>query len=437
LPEIQGLIFVQLALLLATAQLVAYGIRRLGQPPVIGQMISGLVLGPSVLGLIAPQLQQLLFPPSSMGVLRAMGQVGLVLYMFVVGTEMDRAFLRRHIRGAAAVSSAGVTLPLFAGALLAIPLIGDATLFRPGVAGWSQVIFFASAMAVTAFPVMARIIHERGLVGTSVANVALAAGSVSDVVAWGLLAVVLAGVASHLGGVILILGGGALVAIAILTAVRILLRRYMPAAADDTLSFIVVLTLLMLCAWGTTATGLHPAFGAFLLGVAMPRHRVTTMITQRISPLAVSLLLPIFFIYTGLNTTISLVNTPRLVLLALVVIVVACLSKGVGCWLAASAAGYRQRDALAIGALMNARGLVELIILTAALESGIITPTLFSIMVLMTIVTTLMAAPLLRMLYRPAPAAYPTVPGSDVVSPREVTPEAVVEGNLGLTRPGG
>ena len=400
-----GLIFLQLTVLLVTSQVIAYSIKRLGQPPVVGQMLSGVVLGPSVFGLLSPGLQHQLFPPSAMPALSAMGQLGLALYMFVVGAEVDRHFLRKNMKGAAAVSSAGVAVPLVAGALLTLPLIGNSTLFPTGVAGWTRVAFFATAIAVTAFPVMARIIDEQGLHGTAVANVALAAGSISDVVAWTLLAVVMAGVATQSGGVFVILGGGAVITIVMLSGVRLLLRRYLhgklsasPLSAR-TLAFI--LALVMVSAWATTTTGLHPAFGAFLLGVAMPRNQLTTQIQARISPVAVNLLLPIFFIYAGLNTRIGLVNTPQLVLLALMIIAVACLSKGVACWLAATIAGYGQRDAVAIGILMNARGLVELIILTAALDNKIITPTLFSIMVVMTVVTTLMAAPVLRYLYRP------------------------------------
>ena len=400
-----GLIFLQLTVLLVISQLIAYAISRLGQPPVIGQMLSGVVLGPSVFGLLLPDLQNTIFPPSSMAALSAMGQLGLALYMFVVGAGLDRAFLRKHIKGAAAVSSAGVVVPLLAGALLTFPLIGDSALFPSGVAGWTRVAFFATAIAVTAFPVMARIIDENGLTGSAVANVALAAGSISDVVAWSLLALVMAGVATQQGGVALILGGGAVITLVMLSAVRLLLRRYVrgkvPASSLHPRALAFVLGLVMLSAWATTTTGLHPAFGAFLLGVAMPRNQLTSQIQARVSPIAVNLLLPIFFIYAGLNTRIGLVNTPRLVVLALLVITVACVSKGVACWLAAMLAGYRHRDALAIGILMNARGLVELIILTAALDNRIITPTLFSIMVVMTIVTPLMAAPVLRLLYKP------------------------------------
>ena len=401
-----GLVFLQLAVLLTTSLVIGYSIKRLGQPPVIGQMLSGVVLGPSVLGLLAPELQRLLFPPSSLGVLSAIGQVGLALYMFIVGAELDRGFLRKNMRGVAAISSAGVAIPLIAGALLTLPLIANSTLFPAGVAGWTRVAFFATAIAVTAFPVMARIIDEQGLRGSAVANVALAAGSISDVVAWCLLAVVLAGVATQQGGVFLVLGGGALITLLMLSGVRLLLRRYLhgrviaPPLSARTLA--IVLALVMLSSWATTTSGLHPAFGAFLLGVAMPRNQLIAQIQARISPVVVNLLLPVFFIYAGLNTRVGLVNTPSLILLALVVIAVACLSKGVACWLAATLAGYRQRDALAIGILMNARGLVELIILTAALDNRIITPTLFSIMVLMTIVTTLMAAPVLRLIYKPA-----------------------------------
>jgi Kef-type K+ transport system membrane component KefB len=234
----------------------------------------------------------------------------------------------------------------------------------------------------------------------------------------------------------LILGGGALITVVMLSGVRLLLRRYLRgtlvASPLDGRTLAFTLALVMLSAWATTTTNLHPAFGAFLLGVAVPRNQLTSQIQARISPVTVNLLLPIFFIYAGLNTRIGLVNTPRLVVLALLVIAVACLSKGVACWLAATVAGYRQRDALAIGILMNARGLVELIILTAALDNRIITPTLFSIMVVMTIVTTLMAAPVLRLLYKPVrTSGGPLGEPSTLVSPSD----AGAEDGLGRDRP--
>lgn len=424
-----GLIFLQLTVLLVVSQAIAYAIKRLGQPPVIGQMLAGVLLGPSALGLVLPGLQHQLFPAGSLGVLSAIGQLGLALYMFVVGAEVDRAFLRKHIKGAAAVSSAGVVVPLIGGALLTLPLIGDSSLFPPNVAGWTRIAFFATAIAVTAFPVMARIIDEQGLTGSSVANVALAAGAISDVVAWSLLAVIMAGVATQPGGVVLILVGGAVIAVVMLSGVRLLLRRYLRdrhlASPIDARTLVLILALVMLSAWATTTTGLHPAFGAFLLGVAMPRNQLATQIRARITPVAVNLLLPVFFIYAGLNTQIGLVNTPRLVLLALAIIGVACLGKGVACWLAATFAGYRQKEALAIGVLMNARGLVELIILTAALDNKIITPTLFSIMVAMTIVTTLMAAPILRILYKPVRAGEQRPSDQPAAASRS---EAVAEG---------
>lgn len=381
-------------------------------------MIAGLVLGPSVLGLLIPGWQQLVFPASSMGTLRNLGQVGLVLYMFVVGAELNHGLLRRHIKGATAVSLAGVAVPLAIGAAVAIPLAGDHRLFPVGVSPLTASLFFAASIAVTAFPVMARIIVERNLVGTLVANVALAAGSVSDAVAWCLLAVVVSTLSGTMVGVATTVGGALVFTGVVLVLVRPALRRLFGSsthgAANASWPLAVLLIVVMLGAWATEAIGIHPAFGAFLIGAVTPRSELTAQLRAKITPLAAYLLLPLFFVYAGLNTSIGLVNSGDLLLLTVAVILVACGSKGVSCWLAARLAGYRARDAAAIGALMNARGLVELIILTTGLERGVITPTLFSIMVIMAVVTTVMASPALRLIYG-------RVSASETVAPVQLT----------------
>lgn len=401
--QLPAILFLQLAVLLGACQLIAYALRRLEQPPVIGQMIAGLVLGPSVVGLLIPGWQHLLFPSSSMSILRNLGQLGLVLYMFVVGAELNHGLLRRHIKGATAVSLASVAVPLAIGAAFAIPLAGDRRLFPAGVSPLTASLFFAASISVTAFPVMARIIVERNLIGTLVANVALAAGSVSDAVAWCLLAVVVATLSGTLVGVATTTGGALVFTAVVVLLVRPALRRLFGSsahgAANATWPLAILLIVVMLGAWITEAIGIHPAFGAFLIGAVTPRSELTAQLRAKITPLAAYLLLPLFFVYTGLNTRVGLVNSGDLLLLTAVVILVACGSKGVSCWLAAMLAGYPARDAAAIGALMNARGLVELIILTTGLERGVITPTLFSIMVLMAVVTTVMAAPALRLIY--------------------------------------
>jgi Kef-type K+ transport system membrane component KefB len=411
--QLPAILFLQLAVLLGACQLIAYFLRRLEQPPVIGQMIAGLVLGPSLLGLLIPGWQQLIFPSSSMGILRSLGQLGLVLYMFVVGAELNHGLLRRHIKGAAAVSLASVAMPLAIGAAVILPFAGDRRLFPAGVSPLTASLFFAASIAVTAFPVMARIIVERNLVGTVVANVALAAGSVSDAVAWCLLAVVVATLSGTVVGVATTFGGAVVFTVVVLLLVRPALRRLFaspPGSATATWPLMTLLIVVMLGAWTTEVIGIHPAFGAFLIGAVTPRTELTVQLRGKITPLAANLLLPLFFVYTGLNTSVGLVNSVDLALLTVAVVLVACGSKGVSCWLAARLAGYPARDAAAIGALMNARGLVELIILTTGLEKGVITPTMFSIMVVMAVVTTVMASPALRLIYGSGPVGEPATP---------------------------
>ncbi|HKW60245.1 MAG TPA: cation:proton antiporter [Candidatus Dormibacteraeota bacterium] len=395
-------LFLQIALLLAVCQLIAYALRRVHQPPVIGQMIAGLMLGPSVLGLALPGVQHLLFPFQSLGVIRWLGQLGLVLYMFVVGVELNHGLLRRHIKGATAVSLASVGVPLVIGAAAALLIAQDRSLFPPGVTPLTACLFFAAAISVTAFPVMARLIVERDLVGTTIANVALAAGSVSDAVAWCLLALVIASLSGTLNGAAITSIGAIAFTGLVILAVRPALRRMLDeraVAGSATWPLATLLITVLVAGWTTDALGIHPAFGAFLIGAVTPRNETTSQVTAKITPLAANLLLPLFFVYTGLNTSVGLVNSERLLLVAAAIILLACGSKGIACWLAARLAGFGVRDATAIGALMNARGLIELIILTAALEKHVITPTLFSIMVVMAVVTTVMASPVLRLLY--------------------------------------
>ncbi len=396
--------FLQLAVILGVCRVVGLLARRIGQPQVVGEMIAGVLMGPSLFGLLWPEFQQQIFPKGApMSILYAVSQVGLVLYMFLIGVEFNTGLIRQRLRSAVSVSLAGILAPLLLGGLLALMLIGQPGFFADNVVSWQAMLFMGAAIAITAFPMLARIIFERGLTGTSLGTLALAAGSTDDAISWCILALVLAVFNQNPQIAIMAIGGGALYAIVVVAVVRPLLRplgRRADQSGDissGTLAF--VLLLLMICAWITDVIGIYAIFGGFILGTAMPRGTFARQLEHKMEPLVTNFLLPLFFIYSGLNTSITLVNTWALWGIALLVLLAAILGKGIACWLAALLNGEPNREAMAIGSLMNARGLMELILLNIGLEHGIITPTLFTIMVLMAIVTTLMASPLFELLY--------------------------------------
>jgi Kef-type K+ transport system membrane component KefB len=413
--------FLQLAFILVICRVVGLAAKKIGQPQVIGEMVAGVLMGPSLFGWLLPEAQRWIFPQESMSILYTVNQVGLVLYMFVIGLEFQVDLIQQRLRSAATVSLAGILAPLTLGGLLAWALHGDMGLFGSNVAAWQAMLFLGAAMSVTAFPVLSRIIHERGLTGTSLGTLALAAGSIDDAVAWCLLAIMLATFGGTAQVALTAIGGGVLYAAGVLLVGRPLLRRLSDRAeragkvSGPVLAFTLILVLLG--AWFTDTVGIHAVFGAFILGVAMPRGTFNRELRRMIEPVTLNVLLPLFFIYSGLNTKLGLVDTPLLWILTLVVILNACLGKGVACWLAARATGESQHESLGIGTLMNARGLMELILLTIGLSRGVITPTLFTMMVLMAIVTTLMASPLFELVYgrhrgaSPAPAT-PVADGS-------------------------
>lgn len=396
--------FLQLTCILLVCRIVGRLMPLIRQPRVIGEMIAGILLGPSLLGLLAPSIHSALFPALSLGVMSVVSQLGLVLYMFVVGTHLHTDFIRQAFRGAMAISLAGIVVPFVLGAGLGVILYEDGRFFGPAVSTWQSMVYLGAAMSVTAFPVLARIIHERGISGTALGTLALAAGATDDAIAWCLLAIVLASFNQNFGMAVSAIAGGALYAVLVLAALRPQLTKLRSAAErEGNLSagnLALVLALLMAGAWFTDAIGIHAVFGAFIMGVAMPRGIVTKELARQIEPLAATLLIPLFFVYSGLSTRISLIGATGLLLIAITVVAVASVGKGVACWAAARLTGRSNREALAIGALMNARGLMELIMLNIGLERGLITPTLFTVMVTMTIGTTLAAGPLFDWAWR-------------------------------------
>ncbi|MFM5930402.1 MAG: cation:proton antiporter [Novosphingobium sp.] len=394
--------FLQVAVILLTCRLVGSLARRwLGQPRVVGEMIAGVVLGPSLFGAVAPDVQAFLFPAESKPLLFVIAQFGVGLYMFLVGLGFDRDEFRASARGAALVSFAGMAAPFLAAAALAPWMQQSGGLFAPQVTQLEASLFLGAAIAITAFPMLARIIHERGLSGSTLGTLSLSAGAIGDAGAWAVIALVLAsfGGGAHLAW--LAIGGGSAFALfMVFIAPRLLVRLEgkLPIWGEETL-LAIVLVLYLLCAWAMDFVGIHAVFGGFLLGTAMPRGKLADMVRSRLEPVTVVLFLPFFFTYSGLHTQLTVLADSTLLLVSLAVLVASILSKGGASYLAARLSGQDNASALAIGALMNARGLMELIVINIGLQRGIIGKELFSILVLMAIVTTLMASPLFELVY--------------------------------------
>ncbi len=401
--DLSVLFFLQMAFILGFCRVVGWIFRKLGQSQVVSEMIAGVMMGPSLMGWMFPSAHAVLFPKQSFPIIFAVCQIGLVLYMFLVGVEFNVEMIRARLRSAAAVSIAGIVVPFALGALLALWFIREPGLFAATVTPFQAVLFLGASMSITAFPMLARIILEQGLTKTSLGTLALAAGSMDDAAAWCVLAVVLASFAGAPMIAVTAIGGGALFALACLFVIKPLLvplgERVERAGVMDSETLTVVLMLAMIGAWFTDYIRIYAVFGAFIMGIAMPRGKFADELRRMIYPLTTSFLLPVFFVYSGLNTKIGLVSTPALWLITGLVLVAATAGKGGACYLAARLQGEPHKESLAIGILMNARGLMELIILNIGLERGLIEPALFAIMVMMAIVTTLMTTPLFVAVY--------------------------------------
>ena len=404
-----GLLTLQIVVVVAAARLAGGILARFGQPRVVGEMAAGLMLGPSVLGRIAPSLSAELFPAASLGFVDALAQVGLLLFMFLVGLELDAANLRRRWHTAALTSHASITAPFLLGTALAIALYS--WLAPTGVSFTPFALFMGAAMSVTAFPVLARILADRGMTSTPLGALALVCAAVGDVTAWCILAAVVA-VARAEGATSLAitLAGTAGYLLVMFTIGRRLLahvamRAARPGAtAQGHLAVVMLLTLAS--AWVTERLGIHALFGAFLVGALLPPSgAITEMLRSRLHDLMVVLLLPLFFAFTGLRTTVSLISGGALWAVCGLVLLVAIVGKLGGSAVAARAGGMSWRDALSLGVLMNTRGLMELVILNVGLDIGVISPTLFAMMVLMALVTTALTTPLLQALQRDHPTA--------------------------------
>jgi len=395
-------LLLQLVLILGTARLLSLLLRRFGQPPVIGEMTAGIVLGPIVLGALLPEWHARVFEPSSLSALDGLSQVGLVLFMFIVGAELRTPHgARPQLVAACWISLMSVLVPMAFGLGAAVLLYDQ---FAPeGVGLPTFALFMASAMSITAFPIMARILKERGMTHSVIGRLSLTSAAMADVLAWIMLAlvVVLADAQEDWSRFWAMLGGLVLLAAAVLVAGRPLLARLVTRFARDGRPEGSLLAALLIgtfaCAYATKWLGVHPVFGAFLFGAALPRDdRLLESLIERVEYIAIIVLMPVFFALAGLNTTSTAFVGAGLSAL-LIVMVAAVAGKVLGGAAGARIAGHPWRTAFAIGSLMNARALMELIVMKVGLDAGVIGRDLFTMLMVMAIFTTFMTGPLLTL----------------------------------------
>jgi len=376
--------------------------RKAGQSRVIGEIIGGILLGPSLFGRVAPHAADFLFPKSSLAALEILSTVGLILFMFLIGMELDYAQLNRQRSTAILASAMSIVLPFAMGALLAHSL--RLRFASQGIGSIPFVLFLGIAMSITAFPVLARILEERGMQSSMLGTTAILCAAVDDVVAWLLLALALAliGAGGGPSSLLLRLLGLAAYLIVMLGVIRPVAARLARRRQGSELSFellSVVIALVLTSAAATEAIGVHPLFGAFLAGFCFPRVEKWQIAIRARLDMAVSvLLLPLFFALTGMRTRLDLLNGKSVWLWACIVLLAAVFGKMGGAALAARWTGESWRNAIALGALLNTRGLVELIVLNIAYNVGAFSPTLFTMMVVMALLTTMSTTPILNLL---------------------------------------
>jgi Kef-type K+ transport system membrane component KefB len=397
------LLIIQLLVIILATQAVGRLASLFRQPAVIGEIAAGVLLGPSLVGLLWPAAYSFLFPESSLAILRLLSQLGVILFMFSVGLDVDTAHLRQRAPTAIAVSHFSIVVPFLLGVGIALALFPSQA--PPGVPFHSFALFMGIALSITAFPVLARVIEERGLTRTPLGSTALACAAVDDVTAWSLLAMVVTLVtAGGIGGTLAFM----VCALAIFMAMMVwMVRPWLGRLFEDSrgslsrVQMAQVLVLLLSSALLTELIGIHALFGAFLAGAIMPpSEELRQRLRERLETLSSVFLLPIFFAYTGLRTEIGLLNDAASWMVCLGIIVTAVAGKLLGSMLAARWSGSTWHDAFVLGALMNTRGLMELVALNVGYDLGILSPQMFTMLVLMALLTTAMTGPLIDLASR-------------------------------------
>lgn len=394
-----ALLLMQIITIVLVARIFGWIFRKIGQPTVIGEIIAGIALGPSLFGLYFPDLNHSLFPVESLGNLQVLSQVGLILFMYVIGMELDLKVLKNKANDAVVISHASIVIPFALGIGLSYFIYHE---FAPqGVEFLSFGLFMGIAMSITAFPVLARIVQERGIHKTRLGTIVITCAAADDITAWCLLAAVIAIVkAGTFVSSLYIIALAVVYVLAMLFVVKPFLKRIGDLYANKgnlnkPVVAIFFLTVIV-SAYSTEVIGIHALFGAFMAGAIMPESaKFRNIFIEKVEDVAVILLLPLFFVFTGLRTEIGLINEPYLWKITGYIILVAVIGKFLGSALAARFVGQNWRDSLTIGALMNTRGLMELVVLNIGYELGVLSPKVFTMMVIMALVTTFMTGPAL------------------------------------------
>jgi len=400
-PVVQVLI--QVLIIIGLSRLMGLAFRRIKQPLVIGEIVAGIMLGPSLFGAIAPDAAAALFTPETIPYLGVLSQIGLIFFMFLIGLELDPKYLKKGLDVAVLVSHVSILVPFSLGTLLALLLYPQVS--NNGVSFTAFALFLGAAMSITAFPVLARIITENNLQNSRLGTLALTCAAVDDVTAWCLLALAIAVTRTNSMAGALPTIVESIIYIGLMATLGRKLLGYLPSYYDRArkLNQTVVALIYMgvvISALITELIGIHLIFGAFLFGAVMPKHEgLTRELAQKTEDFVLTFLLPIFFAYSGLRTQIGLLNSPTLWTLCLIVVAVAIVGKYFGTYVAARVSGIDKRESAALAWLMNTRGLTELIVLNIGLSLGVISPLLFTMLVIMALVTTFMTSPLLELTY--------------------------------------
>ena len=394
-----AILLAQIITIIIVARFFGWIFRKIGQPSVIGEIIAGIFLGPSLLGLYFPEFSMILFPVQSLGNLSFLSQIGLILFMFVIGMELDLKVLKNKANEAVVISHASIVIPFALGIGLAFYVYKT---FAPeGIPFLSFSLFMGIAMSITAFPVLARIVQERGIHKTRLGAIVITCAAADDITAWCLLAVVIAIVkAGAFESALYVIGLSILYVLIMLFIVKPFLKKVGDLySKSENLSKPVVAIFfltLILSSYATNIIGIHALFGAFMTGVIMPDiSKFRSIFIEKVEDVSVILLLPLFFVFTGLRTQIGLINDPYMWQVTGFIILVAVVGKFFGSALAAKFVGQSWKDSLTIGALMNTRGLMELVVLNIGLDLKVLTPQVFTMMVIMALVTTFMTGPAL------------------------------------------
>lgn len=399
-----SILLIQIIAVLLMVRLFGFLFKHIGQPGVIGEIVAGIVLGPSVLGYFFPDVFQALFPPESLTNLELLSQVGLVLFMFVIGMELDFSVLKNKINETLVISHAGILVPFFLGIVASYWIYEEYAAAQTAFLPFA--LFIGISMSITAFPVLARIIQERNMTKTSLGTLAIASAANDDVTAWCLLAVVIAiAKAGTFASALYAIGLTALYIIIMFMVVRPFLKKVGEVYANQEVinkTFVaLILLILIISSTLTEIIGIHALFGAFMAGVVMPPSiGFCKVMMEKVEDIALVFFLPLFFAFTGLRTEIGLINSPALWGVCLLLITVAVAGKLGGCAVAARLVGESWKDSFTIGTLMNTRGLMELVALNIGYEMGVLPPSIFVILVIMALVTTFMTTPLLHLVER-------------------------------------